>query len=96
MKAAHAIRQEESAVSEKVESLAKEIMGWARLRKIAINKLQAIELAKGREITTLDKSYRANALTGELVISGTDIHWRKTISKHETKSLIDRWRKAVS
>ncbi|WP_447723380.1 replication endonuclease [Enterobacter asburiae] len=96
MKAAHAIRQEESAVSEKVESLAKEIMGWARLRKIAINKLQAIELAKGREITTLDKSYRANALTGELVISGTDIHWRKTISTHKTKSLIHRWRKAVS
>ncbi|HEH4466363.1 TPA: replication endonuclease [Citrobacter braakii] len=96
MKAAHAIRQEESAVSEEVESLAKEIMSWAKLRKIQINKLQAVELAKGRGITALDTIYQANINTGELVITGKDIQWRKTISTHEVEMLVSRWKKAAS
>lgn len=96
MKAAHAIRQEESAVSEEVESLAQEIMGWAKLRKISINPIQALKLAQGGEVTALDTTYRANLVTGELVVIGADMHWRKTLARHKAESLISRWRQAAS
>ena len=95
MKAAHAIRQEESAVSEEVESLAEEIMGWAKLRKISINPVQALKLAQGGEVTALDTKYRANPLTGELIVTGTDMHWRKTLARHKAEALISRWRQAA-
>ncbi|WP_407907437.1 replication endonuclease [Escherichia coli] len=95
MKAAHAIRQEESAVSEEVESLAQEIMGWAKLRKISINPVQALKLAQGGEVTALDTKYRANPLTGELIVTGTDMHWRKTLARHKAEALISRWRQAA-
>ncbi|KZQ11456.1 replication protein [Enterobacter kobei] len=95
MKAAHAIRQEESAVSEEVESLAQEIMGWAKLRKISINPVQALKLAQGGEVTALDTTYRANPLTGELIVTGADMHWRKTLARHKAETLISRWRQAA-
>ncbi len=95
MKAAHAIRQEESAVSEEVETLAQEIMGWAKLRKISINPVQALKLAQGGEVTALDTKYRANPLTGELIVTGTDMHWRKTLARHKVEALISRWRQAA-
>ncbi|EFM0635774.1 replication endonuclease [Escherichia coli] len=95
MKAAHAIRQEESAVSEEVESLAQEIMGWAKLRKISINPVQALKLAQGGEVTALDTTYRANQLTGELIVTGADMHWRKTLARHKAETLISRWRQAA-
>lgn len=95
MKAAHAIRQEESAVSEEVESLAREIMGWAKLRKISINPVQALKLAQGGEVTALDTTYRANPLTGELIVTGADMHWRKTLARHKAETLISRWRQAA-
>lgn len=96
MKAAHAIRQEQSAVSDEVESLVKEILSWARLRKIQINPVQALKLAQGREVTVLDTTYRANLVTGELIVTGSDMHWRKTLVRHKTESLISRWRQAAS
>lgn len=80
MKAAHAIRQEACAVSEEVESLAQEIMGWAKLRKISINPVQALKLAQGGEVTALDTKYRANPLTGELIVTSADMRWRKTLA----------------
>lgn len=95
MKAAHAIRQEESAVSEEVESLAQEIMGWAKLRKISINPVQALKLAQGGEVTALDTKYWANPLTGELIVTGADMHWRKTLARHKAETLINRWRQAA-
>lgn len=95
MKAAHAIRQEESAVSEEIESLAQEIMGWAKLRKISINPVQALKLAQGGEVTALDTTYRANPLTGELIATGADLNWRKTLAKHKAETLIHRWRAAA-
>lgn len=95
MKAAHTIRQEESAVSEEVESLAQEIMGWAKLRKISINPVQALKLAQGGEVTALDTKYRANPLTGELIVTGTDMHWRKTLARHKAEALISRWCQAA-
>ncbi|EKM8119068.1 replication endonuclease [Enterobacter hormaechei] len=95
MKAAHAIRQEESAVSEEVESLAQEIMGWAKLRKISINPVQALKLAQGGEVKALDTTYRANPLTGELIVTGADMHWRKTLARHKAETLISRWRQAA-
>lgn len=96
MKAAHAIRQEQSAVSDEVESLVKEILSWARLRKIQINPVQALKLAQGREVTVLDTTYRANLVTGELIVTGSDMHWRKTLARHKAESLISRWRQAAS
>lgn len=95
MKAAHAIRQEESAVSEEVESLAQEIMGWAKLRKNSINPVQALKLAQGREVTALDTTYRANPLTGELIVTGADMRWRKTLARHKAETLVSRWREAL-
>lgn len=96
MKAAHAIRQEQSAVSDEVESLVKEILSWARLRKIQINPVQALKLAQGREVTVLDTTYRANLVTGELIVTGSDMHWRKTLARHKAEFLISRWRQAAS
>lgn len=95
MKAAHAIRREESAVSEEVEYLAKEIMGWAKLRKIQINPVQALKLAQGGEVTALDTTYRANLVTGELIVTGADMHWRKTLARHKAEKLLSRWRKVL-
>lgn len=95
MKAAHALRQEESAVSEEVESLAKEIMGWAKMRKISINPVQAMKLAQGGEVTALDTTYRANPVTGELIVTGADKHWRKTLARHKAETLVNRWLQAV-
>ncbi|EOC9629159.1 replication endonuclease [Enterobacter ludwigii] len=95
MKAAHALRLEESAVSEEVESLAKEIMGWAKLRKISINPVQAMKLAQGGEVTVLDTTYRANPVTGELIVTGADMHWRKTLARHKAETLVSRWLQAV-
>lgn len=96
MKAAHAIRQEQSAVSDEVESLAEEILNWARLRKLQINPVQALKLAQGGEVTALDTTYRANLVTGELIVTGADMHWRKTLARHKAESLISRWRQASS
>lgn len=93
MKTAHAIRQEESSISEEIKFQAKEIMGWAKLRKIHINPIQALKLAQGGEVTVLDTTYQANPLTCELIVTGADMRWRKTIAKYQTKKLIDRWRK---
>ncbi|MEQ0876802.1 replication endonuclease [Enterobacter vonholyi] len=95
MKAAHALRQEESAVSEEVESLAREIMGWAKMRKTSINPVQAMKLAQGGEVTALDTTYRANQVTGELIVTGADKHWRKTLARHKAEILVSRWLKAV-
>ncbi|MFW6787062.1 replication endonuclease, partial [Enterobacter hormaechei] len=96
MKAAHAIRQEQSAVSDEVESLAKEILSWARLRKLQINPVQALKLAQGGEVTVLDTTYRANLVTGELSVTGADMHWRKALARHKAETLISRWRQAAS
>ncbi|HHN9662012.1 replication endonuclease [Escherichia coli] len=95
LKAAHAIRQEESTVSENVAALAEKIMSWARLRKIKINPVQALKLARGEEVTALDTIYRANLITGELIVTGVDMHWRKTLARHQTEDLTLRWRKAI-
>ncbi|EKT4874498.1 replication endonuclease [Escherichia coli] len=95
LKAAHAIRQEESTVSENVAALAEKIMSWARLRKIKINPVQALKLARGEEVTALDTIYRANLITGELIVTGVDMHWRKTFARHQTEDLTLRWRKAI-
>ncbi|MEP8997276.1 replication endonuclease [Enterobacter kobei] len=94
LKAAHAIRQEENAASEDVTVLSDEIISWAKLRKIQINSVQAMKLAQGREVTVLDTTYRANLITGELVTTGADTHWRKTLARHKADLLINRWRQA--
>lgn len=94
LKAAHAIRQEENEASEDVTVLSDEIISWAKLRKIQINSVQAMKLAQGREVTVLDTTYRANLITGELVTTGADTHWRKTLARHKADLLLNRWRQA--
>lgn len=95
MKASHAIRLAENPVNEDIESLVREIMGSAKLKKIAINPVQALKLAQGIEVTALDTTYRANLLTGELIVSGVDKNWRKMLARNKTETLIRRWRKAL-
>ncbi|MCM7742797.1 hypothetical protein M8T88_15745 [Enterobacter hormaechei] len=95
MKASHAIRLAENPVNEDIESLVREIMGSAKLKKIAINPVQALKLAQGMEVTALDTTYRANLLTGELIVSGVDKSWRKILARNKTETLIRRWRRAL-
>ena len=52
-------------------------------------------LAAGHEVTVLDTVYRAHPVTGELLVTGVDIHWRKTLAKHKADTLINRWRQAA-
>lgn len=79
-------------MSEEVESLAREIMEGAKLRKILINPVQALKLAQGEEVTVLDTTYRVNPLKGELIVTGADMHWRKTLARYTAEALISRWR----
>ncbi|EPC0890962.1 hypothetical protein ACRV3R_000231 [Citrobacter freundii] len=95
MKVADAIRQEESVVSEEVQSLSKAILSWARSRKILISPVQALKLARGGEVWVLDNTFRANPVTGELIVTGTDIHWRKMLAHHKAEALLHRWKLAT-
>lgn len=95
MKAAHEIRLQENPASKTVAALADQVLAWAKLRKIQINPVQALKLAQGGEVTALDTTYRANQITGELVVTGADMHWRKTLARHKAETLISRWRKAA-
>ncbi|ELY2751994.1 hypothetical protein SMC68_004237 [Cronobacter sakazakii] len=70
-------------------------MSWAKLRNIQITPIQALKLAQGGEVTALDTRYRANHLTGELIVTGSDVSWRKTIALHQAKILIARWKRLL-
>ncbi|USS96291.1 hypothetical protein M5J15_04430 [Serratia symbiotica] len=95
LKAAHAIRQQEQVLSPAMAGLAGLVQSWAQVKKGQITKPQAIQLARGNEVTVLDTVYRAHPATGELIIAGTDQPWRKSISKHKVGELVDRWKAAV-
>lgn len=95
LKAAHEIRQQGSPASKEVAAIADQVLAWAKLRKIQINPVQALKLAQGDEITALDTTYKANPTTGELIVTGADLHWRKTLARHKAETLIRRWRKAA-
>ncbi|EJT5104035.1 replication endonuclease [Escherichia coli] len=95
LKAAHEIRQQESPASKAVAALADQVLAWAKLRQVQINPVQALKLAQGDEVTALDTTYKANLTTGELIVTGADMHWRKTLARHKAETLISRWRKAA-
>ena len=95
LKAAHAIRQQEQVLSPAIAGLAGLVQSWAQVKKVQISKPQAMQLARGNEVTVLDTVYRAHPVTGELIIAGTDQPWRKSISKHKVGELVDRWKAAV-
>lgn len=95
LRAACELRKQEQALTPEVETLAGQVQVWAQIKKIQISRVQAIQLARGEEVTALDTLYRANPSTGELVISGVDTEWRKTLGIYRTNNLITRWRKAV-
>ncbi|MEX3307156.1 replication endonuclease [Escherichia coli] len=96
LKAAHEIRQQESPASKEVAALTDQVLAWSKLRRIQINPVQALKLAQGGEVTALDTTYRANLTTGELIVTGADMQWRKTLARHKAETLISRWRKAAS
>ncbi|WP_279204417.1 replication endonuclease [Obesumbacterium proteus] len=96
LKAAHAIRQQEQVLSPAIAGLAGLVQSWAQVKKVQISKPQAMQLARGNEVTVLDTVYRAHPVTGELIIAGTDQPWRKTMANHKASELISRWKKAQS
>jgi len=95
LRAACELRKREQALTPEVETLAGQILVWAQIKKIQISRVQAIQLARGEEVTALDTVYRANPRTGELIITGADEQWRKTLAKHKTDDLISCWKSAV-
>lgn len=95
LKAAYALRQEESVVDKNVTALVAQVLDWAKLRKIQITPVQVLKLVQGREVTALDTTYRANQITGELIVTGADMNWRKTLARHRVDELLSRWRKAI-
>jgi hypothetical protein len=96
LKAAHAIRQSEQVLSLGTVGLAGLVQKWAQVKNVQISKPQAIQLARGEEVTVLDTVYRAHSVTGELIIAGIDKHWRKTLASHTTIKLINRWKKVIN
>lgn len=96
LKAAHEIRQGESALSKEIADLADQVMACAKNRKIQISLVQALKLAQGAEVTALDTTYRANRITGELVITGANMNWRRTLARHKAEVLIKRWRESIA
>lgn len=94
LKAAHKIRQQEQVLSPAIAGVAGLILSWAQVKKVQISKPQAIQLARGKEVTVLDTVYRAHPVTGELIVAGVDTAWRKTLANHQANELISRMKKA--
>ncbi|WP_392989736.1 replication endonuclease [Serratia ureilytica] len=92
LKTAHALRQSEQILSPSIASVAGRVLEWAQIKKVQISKPQAVQLARGNEVTVLDTLYRAHPVTGELIITGTNLPWRKTLSKHKVGELVSRWK----
>ncbi|MFZ1871935.1 MAG: replication endonuclease [Chania sp.] len=95
LRAACAIRQAEQPITAGVSALAEQIQRWAEIRKVPLSTPQAVQLAQGNEVTVLDSVYRANLNTGEIIPCGIFEPWRKSISRKETSSLIERWKNAA-
>jgi hypothetical protein len=95
LKAAHEIRRQQQVLSPEIAGVAGLVQSWAQVKKIQISKPQAIQLARGNEVTVLDTVYRAHPVTGELVTAGVDKPWRKTLADHEASRLITRWKMAA-
>ncbi|THD47017.1 replication endonuclease [Enterobacteriaceae bacterium ML5] len=96
LKVAHKIRQQEQVISPAIADLAGRIQSWAQVKKIQISKPQAMQLARGNEVTVLDTIYRSHPVTGELVIAGVDPQWRKSIAEHRAETLLERWKSATT
>ena len=96
LKAAHEIRLQEQVLSPEIAGVAGLVQSWAQVKKIEISKPQAIQLARGNEVTVLDTVYRAHPVTGELVIAGVDKPWRKTLADHKAGDLVKRWKRAAN
>ncbi|ENZ7829701.1 MAG: replication endonuclease [Klebsiella pneumoniae] len=95
LKAAHEIRRQEQVLSPEIAGVAGLVQSWAQVKKIQISKPQAIQLARGNEVTVLDTVYRAHPVTGELIIAGVDKPWRKTLANHKAGDLVARWKRAA-
>ncbi|WP_457998703.1 replication endonuclease [Klebsiella michiganensis] len=95
LKAVQEIRRREQVLSPEIAGLAGLVQSWAKMKKVLISKPQALQLARGNEVTVLDTVYRAHPVTGELLVTGVDIHWRKTLAKRKADTLINRWRQAA-
>lgn len=91
LRAAQSLRQMEEKVTPLVAGVAEQVQRWAKIRKITVSKHQANQLALGKEVTVLDTVYRANPVTGELIVVGMDPQWRKSLAKHKATDLVSRW-----
>lgn len=92
LRAAKAIRENEEKLSPLVIDVAKHVKRWAKIRGIHVGEAQAMQLAQGKEVTVLDTIFRANTVTGELIVVGADKQWRKSIAKHQAADLVSRWK----
>lgn len=91
LRAAQSLRQMEEKVTPLVADVAEQVQRWAKIRKITVSEHQANQLALGKEVTVLDTVYRANPVTGELIVVGMDPQWRKSLAKHKATDLVSRW-----
>lgn len=92
LRAAQSLRQMEEKVTLLVSGVAEQVKRWAKIRKVTVSEHQAIQLAMGKEVTVLDTVYQANQVTGELIVTGMDKQWRKSIAKHKATDLVSRWK----
>lgn len=91
LRAAQSLRQMDEKVTPLVASVAEQVLRWAKIRKATVSEHQANQLALGKEVTVLDTVYRANQITGELIVVGMDQQWRQSLAKHKTADLVSRW-----
>ncbi|WP_392989662.1 replication endonuclease [Serratia ureilytica] len=91
LRAAQSLRQMDEKVTPLVASVAEQVLRWAKIRKVTVSEHQANQLALGKEVTVLDTVYRANPITGELIVVGMDQQWRQSLAKHKTADLVSRW-----
>ncbi|HGM6900702.1 TPA: replication endonuclease, partial [Serratia marcescens] len=91
LSAAQSLRQMDEKVTPLVASVAEQVLRWAKIRKVTVSEHQANQLALGKEVTVLDTVYRANPITGELIVVGMDQQWRQSLAKHKTADLVSRW-----
>ncbi|EPA9109420.1 replication endonuclease [Serratia liquefaciens] len=92
LRAAQSLRHMEEKVTLLVSGVAEQVKRWAKIRKVNVSEHQAIQLAMGKEVTVLDTVYQANQVTGELIVTGMDKQWRKSIAKHKATDLVSRWK----
>lgn len=82
------LRKQEQLISPEIAELVELVQSWVQIKKVQISKSQSIQLALGNEVAVHDNVYCVHPITGEIIVTGVDINWRKTISKHLSIELV--------